>query len=76
MDNQEQWKKLIAYFDMEGTHLLANKKLTDDIMAKVKGRGFPTVFIIKKDGTFEQSKSAYPIKRDILFKQLEENLAQ
>jgi thiol-disulfide isomerase/thioredoxin len=75
MDNQEQWKKLIAYFDMEGTHLLANKKLTDDIMAKVKGRGFPTVFIIKKDGTFEQSKSAYPIKRDILFKQLEKALA-
>jgi thiol-disulfide isomerase/thioredoxin len=76
MDNEEQWKKLIAYFDMEGTHLLANKSLTDDIMAKVKGTGFPTVFIIKKDGTFELSKTAYPINRDILIKQLEEDLAQ
>lgn len=75
-DNQEQWKKLIAYFDMEGTHLLANKKLTDDIMAKIKGRGFPTLFIIKKDGSFDLSKSDYPLNRDILFKQVEEALAQ
>jgi thiol-disulfide isomerase/thioredoxin len=76
MNNQEQWKKLIAYFDMEGTHLLANNLLTEDIMAKVNGQGYPTLFIIKKDGTFEQSKTAYPINRDILFKQLEEDLAQ
>ncbi len=75
LDNQQQWKKLIAYFDMEGTHLLANKKLTDDIMAKVKGTGFPTVFIIKKDGTIEQSKAREPMDREILFKQLEEYLA-
>jgi thiol-disulfide isomerase/thioredoxin len=32
LDNQQQWKNLIAYFDIEGTHLLANKNLTDDIM--------------------------------------------
>jgi thiol-disulfide isomerase/thioredoxin len=76
IENGEQWKKLIVYFDMEGTHLLANKKLTDDIMKKVKGRGFPTVFIIKKDGSFELSKTEYPIKKDILIKQLEEALAQ
>lgn len=75
LQNEEQWKKLIAYFDMEGTHLLANKNLTDDIMSKLKQTGFPTEFIIKKDGTFELSKSGYPIKRDILFKQLEEDLA-
>jgi thiol-disulfide isomerase/thioredoxin len=76
MDRVEQWKKLIAYFDMEGTHLLANKKLTDDIMAKVKGQGFPTVFIIKKDGSFELSKTQNPMNRDILFKQMDEALAQ
>jgi len=33
-----KWKKLIAYFDMEGTHMLANSRLTDDIMAKINGR--------------------------------------
>jgi len=73
-DNGDRWKKLIAYFGMEGTHLLASDKLTEDIMAKVKGTGFPTVFIIKKDGSFELSKTGYPIKRDILIKQLEDNL--
>ena len=76
LNNQEQWKKLIAYFNLEGTHLLANSRLTDDIMAKIKGQGYPTVFIIKKDGTFEPSKTAYPINRDILIKQLEDDLAQ
>jgi hypothetical protein len=60
---------------LEGTHLLANNKLTDDIMAKVKGNSFPTIFIIKKDGPFEQSKTEYPIQRDILIKQPEEYLA-
>jgi thiol-disulfide isomerase/thioredoxin len=75
-DNKEQWKKLIAYYDMEGMHLLANKTLTDDIMAKVRGRGYPTVFIIKKDGTFELANTQNPMNRDILFKQLDEDLAQ
>ncbi len=63
LHNEEQWKKLIAYFDMEGTHLLANQNLTTDIMKKLKKAGFPTEFIIKKDGTFELSKTD-PIKRD------------
>ena len=76
LHNEAQWKKLIAYFDIEGTHMLANKNLTNDIMTKLKQTGFPTEFIIKKDGTFELSKSGYPIKRDILFKQLEEDLVQ
>ncbi len=74
-DNSEEWKKLIAYFDIEGTHLLASDKLTGDIMAKVKGSGFPTLFIIKKDGSFELAKTQNPINREVLIKQLEEALA-
>ncbi|HWD88654.1 MAG TPA: TlpA disulfide reductase family protein [Mucilaginibacter sp.] len=76
LSDMEQWKKLIVYFNLEGTHILANKHLTDDIMDKVKGEGFPTVFVIKKDGTFELSKSRYPIHEDILEKQLEDALAE
>ncbi len=45
-------------------------------MDKVKGTGYPTVFIIKKDGTVEKSKTAYPINRDVLIKQLEDDLAE
>lgn len=73
--NETNWKKLIAYFHLEGTHVLAAEKLTNDIMAKVKGSGYPTYFIIKKDGSYELSKAGYPMKRDVLIKQLEEALA-
>jgi thiol-disulfide isomerase/thioredoxin len=76
MGNEEQWKKLIAYFNLEGIHIMANKNLTDDIMTKVKGNGFPTVFIIKKDGSYEKSKTESPMNRDILIKQLESDLAE
>ena len=76
LKNGELWKKLIAYFDMEGTHVLANDNLTKDIMTKVHGQGFPTTFIIRKDGTFELSKSQYPLNEDVLEKQLEEALAE
>ena len=76
VDNEEKWKKLIAYFNMQGMHLLANQQLTDDIMAKVNGQGFPTVFIIKKDGSIELSKTAYPIQRDVLINQLEHDLTE
>ncbi|QDW23547.1 TlpA family protein disulfide reductase [Pedobacter sp. KBS0701] len=74
-NNESDWKKLIPYFNMEGFHILANLKLTKDIMQKVKGNGFPTYVIIKKDGTYELSKAGYPMNREILIKQLEEALA-
>jgi len=76
MDNEKKWKELIAYFDLKGIHILANEKLSTDIMGKVKGTGYPTYVIIKKDGTYEQSKAGFPMKRDVLIKQLEDALAQ
>lgn len=76
LQNEKEWKSLIAYFDLKGTHILANKNLSQDIMAKVKGNGYPTYVVIKKDGSYEQSKAGYPMNRDLLIKQLEEALAQ
>jgi thiol-disulfide isomerase/thioredoxin len=76
LQHEATWKKLIAYFHLEGTHILANDQLNDDIMKKVKGEGYPTYFIIKKDGTYEHSKAGYPMKRDILIKQLESAIAE
>jgi thiol-disulfide isomerase/thioredoxin len=72
--NEDEWKILIAYFDMKGTHILANQGLTYDIMRKVKGSGYPTYIIIKKDGTYELSKAGFPMNRQVLIKQLEEAL--
>ncbi|MGZ3928737.1 MAG: thioredoxin-like domain-containing protein [Mucilaginibacter sp.] len=75
LGNQEQWKKLIAYFNMEGMHMLANGILSEDINTKLKKTGVPIEFIIKKDGSFELSRTDFPMNREILIKQLEEALA-
>jgi thiol-disulfide isomerase/thioredoxin len=70
-DNKEQWKSLIAYFNMEGSHILASKKLTTDIMEILKGEGYPTYAVIHKDGSFELSKAGYPMDRQKLIEQIE-----
>lgn len=73
-DNKEQWRSLIAYFNMEGSHILASKKLTTDIMEILKGEGYPTYAVIHKDGSFELSKAGYPMDRQKLIEQIEEAL--
>lgn len=75
LDHVEEWKKLIAYFDMKGTHILASTALNKDIMKTVKGGGYPTYVIIKKNGSWELSEAGYPMNQDILIKQLEAALA-
>src|SRR5690606_8861895 len=51
INQQEKWKKLIAYYRLEGTHVLASQELTNDIMAKTGGQGYPTYVIIRPDGS-------------------------
>ncbi|WP_051590696.1 TlpA family protein disulfide reductase [Flavobacterium daejeonense] len=70
--NPENWKKMIAYHSIEGNHILANDALTNDIMTKTKGKGYPTYIILKKDGSYELSKAGYPMNRETLIKQLDD----
>ncbi|HEX4372477.1 MAG TPA: hypothetical protein VHZ50_04135 [Puia sp.] len=72
--NPAKWKKLIPYYNLSGTNILASKTLTEDIMQKVKGEGYPTYLIIKRDGSFELSKAGAPMNRNVLYKQLEDAL--
>ncbi len=69
--NPENWKKIISFQSIEGSHILANETLTKDIMSKSKGTGYPTYIILKKDGNYELSKAGYPLNREVLTKQLE-----
>jgi thiol-disulfide isomerase/thioredoxin len=71
LNNVNKWKELIAYYNLTGTHILANTDLTKNIMEKVNSNGYPTYIIIKKDGTFELSKAGYPMNLETLFIQLE-----
>ncbi|MGJ1237292.1 TlpA family protein disulfide reductase [Sphingobacterium multivorum] len=75
LKNQLNWKKLIRYYSMEGSHVLASRELSEDAMNKTGSDSFPTYFIIKKDGTYELSKAGYPMERELLIKQLEEAMS-
>lgn len=68
---EKEWKKQIAYFQIEGMHILANPKLTDDIMRKVKSTGYPTYILIKKDGSYKQTKTKYPVNFKAMIKEIE-----
>jgi Thiol-disulfide isomerase and thioredoxins len=70
----EKWKQLIAYYGLEGMHVLASQKLTEDIMGKTGGTGYPTYVIIKADGTYELSQAGYPMDRAKLIEQIESAL--
>lgn len=78
-ENQNEWKSLITYFNMEGHHILATKELTDDIKANIKpggGIAFPTYVIIHKNGTYEITKTSMgsPEEMKILIAQIEDAL--
>jgi thiol-disulfide isomerase/thioredoxin len=72
--NVEKWKTLVAYFNLEGSHLLATDSLTTDIMKQLKTNSYPTYAIIHKDGSVELSNAGYPMKKDILIAQIEKAL--
>jgi thiol-disulfide isomerase/thioredoxin len=68
--HEKEWKKLIAYYHVEGMHILANDKLTRDIMGKLKSNEYPTCFIIKKDGTYQRSHAGFPMDRQEMISEL------
>jgi len=68
---EQQWKKLIAYYQIEGTHILASDKLTKDMMNKLHFTGYPSYILIKKDGSCHLTKTQYPINRQAMIKELE-----
>lgn len=71
---EKLWKELIAYFNLEGTHFIAPEQLTNDIMGKVKGQGFPTYITISKDGSFEVFNRGMGLDREALILQIERAL--
>lgn len=68
---EQEWKKAIDYFQIEGMQILANPKLTKDIMDKVKSSGYPTYFIIKKDGSYKKTATQLPVNIQSLTKEIE-----
>jgi thiol-disulfide isomerase/thioredoxin len=71
LQNEKEWKRLIAYYHMEGNHILANQQLTDNMMHSVNATGFPTYIIIKKDGSYKVANSQYPMNLKATMKELD-----
>lgn len=67
--SETKWKQLIAFYNLEGSHVFANEALTDEIMEKIKGSSFPSYAIIDKNGKI--AKVEYPIDREVLIQQIE-----
>lgn len=72
--DEEKWKQLIAFYNLEGSHIFASRNLSQEIMKNIKGTGYPTYAIIDKYGKVELSKTQSPIQRDALIQQIEEAL--
>lgn len=69
--NEKLWKNLIAYLHLEGMHILANDMLNKDIVTKLKFSGYPSYFLIKKDGTYGKTKTQYRVNREAMIKEIE-----
>jgi thiol-disulfide isomerase/thioredoxin len=74
LDKDKAWKELIAFYQLNGYHLLATTSMTYDIMKQIRSQEYPTYVVIDKYGNFEKSRAGYPMKRDVLIKQIEEAL--
>jgi thiol-disulfide isomerase/thioredoxin len=74
INRKEEWKKAIAYYKIEGTHILANEQLDKDIMTKLKSTGYPIHFIIKKDGSFIKTKIQDESDTEELIREIEAEL--
>lgn len=72
--DQEKWKQLIAFYNLEGSHIFASRNLSQEIMQNIKGTGYPTYAIIDKYGKVIPSEAGYPMNRNILIQQIEEVL--
>ncbi len=75
VENESKWRELIAYYNLSGTHILANANLTNDIMTKIEGQGYPSYVIIKKDGSFEKYEG-YGLEPEILYQQIDRILKE
>lgn len=74
-DKENVWKEKIAFYEIEGQHILANKNLTNDIMSKVESNGYPTFITIDKNGAYKKIKTDWQ-NIDELIKKIENNIGK
>ncbi|MGF1587478.1 MAG: TlpA family protein disulfide reductase [Bacteroidales bacterium] len=73
--NRENWKGMIAAFELNGYHFISNEQFRSDLETLgINVRNFPTYMIVNSDGTVVETRAHLPSERELLFQQLEELL--
>ncbi|WP_339715395.1 TlpA disulfide reductase family protein [uncultured Kriegella sp.] len=73
---EKVWKEMINYYDLEGQHLLANRKLIADIIDKFGNKGsfaYPRYLLVDEKGNVVNSQASYPSKTEQLENEINEN---
>jgi thiol-disulfide isomerase/thioredoxin len=76
LDNRdEQWKKMIQYFRLEGQHIRTNDALRNDLMKIFwdgKSYSIPRYILLDETGTIQKSNAARPSEVEKLKRQIEQ----
>jgi len=73
--DREQWKKIIAAYDLTGYHFISTKEFKADLKNHgVEVEGFPTYMIVNSKGKIVETKAHFPSDGDKLYIELTEKL--
>ncbi|MNS75411.1 hypothetical protein D3C72_1089330 [compost metagenome] len=72
----QQWKEMIKYYELSGTHIRVNEHLRKELSKTIwggDGEGFsiPTYIIIDKDGNIVEKNALRPSDKEKLYEQIE-----
>ncbi|MFT3947726.1 MAG: TlpA disulfide reductase family protein [Agriterribacter sp.] len=74
VENKEaEWKELIRYYDLKGSHIKANERLTRDLSGifwNGKGYALPLYVIIDAEGKIVEADALAPADRKKLYQQI------
>lgn len=70
------WEEMIKFYDLEGHHLLANKKLVADIIDRFGRNGsfsYPRYILVDENGNVVNEQASYPSKTEQLKREISES---
>lgn len=69
---QKNWEETVHFFNIPGTHILANKNIQDYITNLYKDKlAYPACILIDKNGNIVNTNAAYPSTGNELYKQID-----
>jgi hypothetical protein len=76
-DPEKSWREMIAFYHLTGYHMLAGKKLEEDLRKIYAQQGnliFPSYILVDKSGNVVTIHAKRPSDEDALYQQIEQLL--